>query len=303
MNKPTLQNLNQLNAEFSNPNLKFIEVGSGLIKAVLSFGKKASAQVHLQGAHVSQWQDTQGRENLFTSTKTIYKAGVAIRGGNPIIFPQFGPGEICQHGFARQSVWEVVATDSQANATTISLQLKPKNVAHEYRLQWPLNFIVTLTVSLGESLTTYMVVENPNRYPLPFTHAFHTYLAVDDINSVEISDFSNLDYMDNLQDRAIFPESRAVVTIHAATDRRYQNIANHITIKDKSTGRWLVMTNKNCADAFVWNPWQQGEKKLADLEPGSYQKFVCVEPGNMKKVIIVPEGQSFIAVQEIKRLD
>jgi glucose-6-phosphate 1-epimerase len=35
------------------------------------------------------------------SKKAQYGQGKAIRGGVPVIFPQFGPGKIQNHGFAR----------------------------------------------------------------------------------------------------------------------------------------------------------------------------------------------------------
>jgi glucose-6-phosphate 1-epimerase len=40
------------------------------------------------------------KELIFVSSKTAY---VKIRGGIPVIFPQFGPGVLPQHGFARES--------------------------------------------------------------------------------------------------------------------------------------------------------------------------------------------------------
>lgn len=297
------QTLALLNQKFGHEKISFIEVAAGLIKVVLTFSEQSRAEVHLQGAHLTQWLDTAGRENIFTSSTAVYKPGVPIRGGNPLIFPQFGPGEICQHGFARNSVWRVIDSEITKEATVISLELTPEDVEASYRNQWPHDFVLTVVISLGESLTTEMKVSNPNPYPLRFTLGFHTYLAVDNINQVEISGLVGLEYMDNLRERAIFSESREVVTISDFIDRRYQNIPASIAINDKATGRSVLMTTKNCADAFVWNPWAEAETKLADLAPQSYQKFVCVEPGNMKNPLILAAGQEFVAAQEIKRLD
>lgn len=307
MNPPTIsesaQTIAQLQQEFGSEKIRFLPAAPGLIKAVLNFSAQAQAEVHLQGAHLSRWLDTQGRDNIFNSADAIYQSGVPIRGGNPIIFPQFGPGEICQHGFARNSVWRVTGVESKAETTSISLELKPEDIAANHRQQWPHDFVLTLIISLGESLSTEMKVHNPNAYPLPFTLGFHTYLAVDNINEVEISGLAGLDYRDNLRERAIFREERELVTISDFTDRRYQNIPATLTINDKSTGRSFLMNTQNCADAFVWNPWQEAEKKLNDLAPNSYQKFVCVEPGNMKTAIVLQPGQAFSATQEIKRID
>ena len=297
------QRVDLLNQEFGSQKVKFVQVAPELIKAMLNFAEQAYAEIHLQGAHLTRWTDTVGRDNIFTSNTAIYKPGIPIRGGNPIIFPQFGPGEICQHGFARNSIWRVLGTEVTADATVLSLELKPEDVDSHYREQWPHDFVLTLTISLGETLATQMKVCNPNSYPLAFTQGFHTYLAVDNIKNTEIHDLSGLEYLDNLREHAIFSEERKRVSITDFIDRRYQNIPASITISDTSEGRLIVMETKNCQDAFVWNPWQEAEKNFADLAPQSYQKFICVEPGNMKTAILLEAEQEFVAEQEIRRLD
>lgn len=296
------QSVEFLNQQFGGDKVTFMQVAPGLVKAQLKFAQQASAEVHLQGAHLTRWVDTLGRDNIFNSPTAVYKARVPIRGGNPIIFPQFGPGEMCQHGFARNSVWRVLGVEITSAATVLMLELKPEDVDVSYRQQWQHDFVLILTISLGETLVTQMKVHNPNPYPLSFTLGFHTYLAVDDINSTEISGFFGLEYMDNLREREIFQEDREVVVVSDFTDRRYQNIPSTIAINDTSSGRSILMQTKNCQDAFVWNPWQEAETKLADLAPNSYQKFVCVEPGNMKTPVVLASGQDFVAEQEIKRV-
>jgi glucose-6-phosphate 1-epimerase len=306
MNTKSTSELNQdidfLNQCFGNDRISFFQVAPNLIKAVLFFSKLACAEVHLQGAHLTKWLDTLGRDNIFNSPTAEYKLGVPIRGGNPIIFPQFGPGKICQHGFARNSIWRVVAAKTTADATQLTLELNPNDVQESYRQQWPYDFVLTLTISLGESLISQLKVHNPNPDPLSFTLGFHTYLAVDDIHNTEIHGFFGLDYMDNLREKATFQENREIVTLSAFTDRRYQGIPTTLAINSKSGTRSLLMQTKNCQDAFVWNPWADAEKKLSDLAENSYKKFVCVEPGNMKTAVILPAGQDFRLEQEIKRL-
>ena len=303
MNTKTIsQSLELLNQQFGGEQIKFVQVAPELIKVVLSFLDQARAEVHLQGAHLTRWVDISGRDNIFNSQTAVYKPRVPIRGGNPIIFPQFGPGEMCQHGFARNAVWRVTGAAALTDATGLSLELKPEDVDVSYRQQWAHDFVLTLTISLGETLITRLKVHNPNAYPLSFTFGFHTYLAVDDINSMEIGGFSGLEYRDNLRERAVFQEDREIVVVSDFTDRRYQNIPATLAINDKSSGRAILMKTKNCQDAFLWNPWAAAEKKLADLAPNSYQKFVCVEPGNMKTPVVLAAGQAFMAEQEIKRL-
>jgi glucose-6-phosphate 1-epimerase len=188
------------------------------------------------------------------------------------------------------------------DATMLTLELKPEDISTQYRQQWTHDFILTLTITLGDTLCTHWQIDNPNPYPLSFTLGFHTYLAVDDIHSTEIHGLTNLRYQDNLRERATFYEDRACVTVADFIDRCYQNIPESLVIKDTSTGRTLLMTTQHCRDAFVWNPWHDAEKNFKDLAPSSYQKFICVEPGNMITPVKLAAGACFHTEQTLKRL-
>lgn len=50
-----------------------------------------------------------GKGRLFTSPRAVFRSGQAIRGGIPVIFPQFGAcGPGLRHGFARLLEWAPV---------------------------------------------------------------------------------------------------------------------------------------------------------------------------------------------------
>ena len=79
----------------------------------------ATAEIYLQGAHVTRWQPAAAEHPvIFLSEKSQFTAGKAIRGGVPLVFPWFAerkgglPGGM--HGFARTLPWEVVATEQRA---------------------------------------------------------------------------------------------------------------------------------------------------------------------------------------------
>ncbi|MBS1199048.1 MAG: D-hexose-6-phosphate mutarotase, partial [Proteobacteria bacterium] len=69
----------------------------------LQTSKGASAIVSLHGAQVLSWIPAMGGgERLYLSERAVFQAGQPIRGGIPVIFPQFanfGSGQ--RHGFAR----------------------------------------------------------------------------------------------------------------------------------------------------------------------------------------------------------
>ena len=77
------------------------------------------------------------QELIFVSRKAVFKPPKAIRGGVPVCFPQFGGfGPLQQHGFARNSAFEVAA----GGPGTVTLALSPdaeqlKLFPHAFRLK------------------------------------------------------------------------------------------------------------------------------------------------------------------------
>ena len=62
----------------------------GLPKIVLEAPDGARAELYLHGAHVTAWTPAgAGDERLFLSAASEFRADAAIRGGVPVIFPQF----------------------------------------------------------------------------------------------------------------------------------------------------------------------------------------------------------------------
>src|SRR5947209_10719380 len=90
--------------------LRFEDTPGGLVRAIVST-PLAEAEIYLQGAHIAHWSPRGQRPVLFTSAKSLFSPGKAIRGGVPIIFPWFGPrtGGLPgpSHGFARTVEWAV----------------------------------------------------------------------------------------------------------------------------------------------------------------------------------------------------
>ena len=81
----------QLTTEFGIAGvLDFINTQHGLVKAAISLDGVVG-ELYLQGAQVTTWQLRDEQPVLFTSPKSEFAPGRAIRGGIPIIFPWFGP--------------------------------------------------------------------------------------------------------------------------------------------------------------------------------------------------------------------
>ena len=85
----------------------------------------AFAQVHLHGGHVLAWTPAGERDSrLYLSPISKAAPGVAIRGGVPVIFPQFaGEGPLPKHGFARTARWSLLQQTQDGEEATAILRL------------------------------------------------------------------------------------------------------------------------------------------------------------------------------------
>merc|ERR1719390_14421 len=91
--------------------------GSGdLDMWVLRHSSGATAQIYLLGATLCSYKTPNGKEQIFVSPGAIFDGKKAIRGGVPLVFPQFGQPDkaMAQHGFARSSIWTVKEVEESA---------------------------------------------------------------------------------------------------------------------------------------------------------------------------------------------
>ena len=81
----------------------------------------AKISVSLHGGHVCSWLTPDGIEHLYLSPLTKIKKDSAIRGGIPIIFPQFAQrGALPKHGFARNVAWTLLTSGDGFIQLTLS---------------------------------------------------------------------------------------------------------------------------------------------------------------------------------------
>lgn len=226
----------------------------------------AEAVITLYGAHLVSWKpvlaaDVISQERLFVSRLSSLDGTRAIRGGVPVIFPQFAErGNGMRHGFARVSTWRVLDSGEQDGAAFAVLALTQADLAPQVAAAWPHAFELRLRVALhGAELTMALDVRNTGRDAFPFAAALHTYHLVDDVEAVRI---------DGVQ-----AETLAIVD---KLDQAFEGIAGKI---DFDTGAdKLVLEQAGFTDAVVWNPGAADTAALADMEDEEYRNFVCIEP-------------------------
>jgi glucose-6-phosphate 1-epimerase len=151
----------------------------------------ASAKISPYGAHVFSWIRPNGDECMFLSPKAEFRPGAAIRGGVPVVFPQFsGLGDLPKHGFARTLPWEVARTDADSAVFWLS-------ESETTRQLWPHRFLAEYTVRIGGNrLEMRLSVTNIDTVSFTFTVALHTYLRVGDVCQASVAGLGGLVYRD-----------------------------------------------------------------------------------------------------------
>lgn len=289
--------LEELNSKFGKTDrINFALTPSGLIHAKIQSNTGSRAIIYLYGAHLTSWRNSSGEEILYLSPKAEFTAGKAIRGGIPVIFPQFGPGKLPSHGFARNKLWRVVKSSVTDKFTSLTMAL-----SHSAELNkiWPYKFSIEIEVRLSSSLTAVLRVKNEDDKPLEFQCALHTYFEVSDIQKVALKGFSGLKFLDNLKAKSLGQESRSVLTFNEEIDRVYLNAPNELIVEDAGLNRSVTIAKNNLPDAVVWNPWQEKGASLADLESDGYKKFICVETGAIGTPVKLLPGETFEGWQEL----
>lgn len=270
------------------------------------------AKVTLFGATVLSFT-IRGSEVLFVSKDAILDHSKPIRGGIPIVFPQFGAGNgaLPSHGFARTSIWKIIDESPSRVVMALSWQddLSSKAWKHAFRLE----YTVELREERGGSLLTSLRILNAglvNEEPFQFQCLQHTYLAVPEISKIQVrglgkgSSFVNQLAKGEIQH---LPEDKLEINqeidfiFHGNKDKSSEE-----TVVDLGEGRGihvhrsLTVASKHVpCDVVTWNPWIEKSKKLADFGDEEYKRMICIEPGNVSRKDTLMGGEDAVLTQVI----
>jgi glucose-6-phosphate 1-epimerase len=242
----------------------------------------AEATITLYGAHLVSWKavttaGTPAQERLFLSSLSALDGQKAIRGGVPVIFPQFAErGTGMRHGFARVSTWRVLDQGEQDGAAFAVLALNQTDLQAGANKQlaaaWPYAFELQLRVAVrGAQLDMSLDVRNTGTQAFPFAAALHTYHLVDDVEGVRI---------DGVQTETL--------AITDKLDQVFEHIAGAIAFDTGADKVTLEQTG--FSDAVVWNPGAADAAALSDMEDEEYRRFVCIEPALLGPQQLEPGG-------------
>lgn len=225
----------------------------------------ATSDVYLYGGVVTSYV-VDGVDHIAVRPDAKTDGSKPISGGLSHCWPQFGPGEIQQHGFARNVNWTVKSMTD----TSVELEMAPSDYTKE---MWDKEFLCTFAVDLEDSqLSTTMTVDNKGEDAFDFQAALHSYFTCSSLENLEISgSFKDKEFLNKMvgDEGEMQTEERDVITISEEYDRVYKGV-NDPVLGDKGTGKALsVMNTEGWEDTVVWNPYGN--------EGMGYDNFVCVE--------------------------
>ncbi|PRP87111.1 hypothetical protein PROFUN_01373 [Planoprotostelium fungivorum] len=283
----------------ANGSVSLHEGENGFPFVTLQTAAGASAKIYLYGAHVATFKDSKGRDHLFMSSKAEFKQGKALRGGIPICWPQFGPGKLPQHGFARNSTWQLNDTKVEEGVTSATFLLKD---SEETKKVFPHSFELHYTVELkGDEMNTVFLVKNCGSDAFDWTGALHTYFNVAAIDSTSVKGLKGFTYVDKVQDAKEFEEKGEDIKFTSQLDRVYlKGASNDVHIQD--TEGTEKVTFSSWKDVVVWNPWVEKAGGMSDLGEGEWKKYVCVEAVQVSDVVRLEPQQSWSGTYAFSKL-
>ena len=254
----------------------------------------SEATVLLYGGHVVSFRPAQGPELLYLSPTATTANRSAVRGGVPVIFPQFdrrGPlATVPRHGFARARPFEHVEGPQDA----VRLRLRDDD---DSRRTFPYAFELTLQLSLtADALTLDMEVLNRDEHPWAFTGALHTYLQVADVETALVVGLQGHLYEDKVRDGATATGTTDPLQIRGEVDRIYAAVQ---AIELQCPDRHVRIEQHGFTDAVIWNPGPTLAAGLADLPDDGYREMLCIEAANALSPVELPAGEQFHGQQRI----
>lgn len=260
----------------------------------------ARAIVALHGAQVLSWTPAGCPEKLYLSERAEFRDGYPIRGGIPVIFPQFGNrGPLAQsHGFARRCAWEVVGNRQQEKFASVTFRLAASETT---RALWPHAFLAELTVMIeGRRLDVELEISNTDQSAFEFTAALHTYLRLGNVELSRLQGLEDLDYIDSAAGGKRCHDDRYALLVDDEVDRIYLNADKPLLLSEHA--QQTAIEQSGFPDVVVWNPWQTRCATLPDMAPLDFKRMLCIEAAAVNTPVRLAPGEDWVGRQTLVAL-
>ena len=252
----------------------------------------AQATVLLHGAQVVSWIPVGDQERLYLSPTTQAGPGQAVRGGVPVVFPQFaGQGPLPQHGFARDRAWTWVEGVTRDGAAIAVLRLEDDGATDAI---WPHRFEVELTVMVsGLALDIELAITNRNETrSFDFQAALHSYFLVDDLRRARLHGLFGSRYLDHVSGKTQHQEMDPQSFV-GEIGRTYFDVSQALSLAT-AMGRMAIQA-EGFPDRVVWNPGPKRASEIPDLPNDDWLRMLCIEVGAIGTPITLAAGQEWAA--------
>lgn len=262
----------------------------------------ARATVLLHGGHLVSWVPAGAGEQLYMSPQTAYASGQAIRGGVPVIFPQFAArGPLQRHGFARTKPWQLVTAEQGADDALAVLRLTDDAAT---RMFWPHAFELELSVRVaGRELQIELACDNRGGEAFDFTAALHTYFGVGALDATSVQGLSGLSYWDSV-DSVEKTQRVDLLLPDGDLDRIYYGVTQDLTLVEQTgaTERRVQIRQQGFDDAVVWNPGAGKCAALADMPADGWRRMLCIEAATVAHPVRLAAGEGWAGMQSMTLL-
>lgn len=260
-------------------------------------GAETEITICTRGGHLMTWLAA-GQQRLWMSPLSKCGDTQALRGGVPILFPQFSTfGPLTKHGFARVANWVTQSVgDDPAGAAKATLLLRDSAAT---RAAWPSRFELKLEIeATSRVLHMALSVLNEDDYPASFTAGLHNYFALRDPQA-NITGLAGLPAWDQLA----FPNDPThreplgpdPLVPRETRDLIVDDAADAVVLHDAVLGP-LRLEATGFPQRVVWNPGPG--HNLPDVRPGDEADFVCIEPAVLSPVEVAP-GATWVGTQTL----
>jgi len=284
--------LTELDRRFGIPDIARVSEGHGGLARVEINAPLAYGEIYLHGAHVTSWRPAGSEEVLFLSTKSRWEESQAIRGGIPICFPWFrGKADdphAPAHGFVRTRSWQLYSIVENKAGVAVTMFIESDE---QTRRWWPGEFRLVHRVTFGSELKLELTCINTGRTQFHFEEALHTYSRVADVKDVCLQGLDGIRFLDNT-DANKEKVQVGNLTVASQTDDAFMNTENTVDLLDPKMDRRLRLQKAKSTTTVVWNPWQEGARRLQDLGEREWMQFLCLEASNiMGAAVTLAPGQ------------
>ena len=248
------------------------------------------------GAHLlSAVLDEPGgsRELLYLSPRSA-GASSAVRGGVPVLFPQFNElGALPKHGLARTARWQRSALDiapKEGAAIAFVTEIGPGiHPAFPHTAQLSL----AVSASAGR-LVMRLQIDNTGHSPFAWTGGLHPYFAVRDVSACRLTGLAGARVADRTAPLLKRQPDAPIAWDGTLFERLFDRAA---PLQLAEGARRLCLSMTGFDEWMVWNPGAAA--MITDLPPDDWRRFVCIEPVRVSRPVSLAPGESFAGTLQI----